>query len=108
MLSLSKDALPAWVRSGRRRFRIDHGTVVVASTLAFVLGIFRPDPLANLLLLTCSGSVRPAPVPVPTGLVAGELVVLWLTFVDTHLAGTVTVGSAAVVAPRRTSLVEAA
>jgi SSS family solute:Na+ symporter len=122
------------VRSGRRQFWINHGTVVVASTLALVLGIFRPDLLANLLLLTYSGSVQLAPanllgflrrvpvgkVPVLAGLVAGELVVLWLTFVDTHLVGTVNVGLvglganvavlalAAVVAPRRTSLVEAA
>ena len=62
----------ARVRSGRRRFRINHGTVVVASTLALVLGIFRPDLPATLLLLTRSGSVRPAPanlrrVPVGKG-----------------------------------------
>ncbi|MFF1614945.1 hypothetical protein ACFVYA_44915 [Amycolatopsis sp. NPDC058278] len=67
-----------------------------------MLGIFRPDLPANLR------RVPVGKVPVPAGLAAGELVVLWLTFVDTHLAGTVTVGSAAVVAPRRTSLVEAA
>jgi SSS family solute:Na+ symporter len=30
--------------------------------------------------------------PVLAGLVAGELVVIWLTFVDTHLVGTVNVG----------------
>jgi len=112
----------------------NHGTVVLASTLALVLGIFRPDLLANLLLLTYSGSVQLAPAnllgflkrvpvgkgPVFAGLIAGELVVVWLTFVDTHLVGTVNVGlvglgvnvvvlaAAAVVAPRRTSLVEAA
>ncbi|WP_410568385.1 sodium:solute symporter family protein [Amycolatopsis sp. cmx-4-61] len=122
------------VRSGRRQFWINHGTVVLASTLALVLGIFRPDLLANLLLLTYSGSVQLAPAnllaflrrvpvgkgPVLAGLVAGELVVLWLTFVDTHLVGTVNVGlvglganvvvlaAAAVAAPRRKSLVEAA
>lgn len=122
------------VRSGRRQFWINHGTVVLASTLALVLGIFRPDLLANLLLLTYSGSVQLAPanllgflrrvpvgkVPVLAGLVAGELVVLWLTFVDTHLVGTVNVSLVglganvvvlaltAVVAPRRTALVEAA
>ncbi len=32
----------------RERFRINHGTVVLASTLALVPGIFRPDPPANL------------------------------------------------------------
>ncbi|OXM60748.1 sodium:solute symporter family protein [Amycolatopsis vastitatis] len=96
----------ARVRSGRGQFWINHGTVVLASTLALVLGIFRPDLLANLLLLTYSGSVQLAPAnllgflrrvpvgkgPVLAGLVAGELVVVWLTFVDTHLAGTVNVG----------------
>ncbi|MEU8636316.1 sodium:solute symporter family protein [Amycolatopsis sp. NPDC048633] len=94
------------VRSGRKQFWINHGTVVLASTLALVLGIFRPDLLANLLLLTYSGSVQLAPAnllgflrrvpvgkgPVFAGLIAGELVVIWLTFVDTHLAGTVNVG----------------
>jgi SSS family solute:Na+ symporter len=94
------------VRSGRKQFWINHGTVVLASTLALVLGIFRPDLLANLLLLTYSGSVQLAPAnllgflrrvpvgkgPVLAGLVVGELVVLWLTFVDTHLVGTVNVG----------------
>jgi SSS family solute:Na+ symporter len=94
------------VRRGRKQFWINHGTVVLASTLALVLGIFRPDLLANLLLLTYSGSVQLAPanllgflrrvpvgkVPVFAGLIAGELVVIWLTFVDTHFAGTVNVG----------------
>lgn len=94
------------VRSGRKQFWINHGTVVLASTLALVLGIFRPDLLANLLLLTYSGSVQLAPAnllgflrrvpvgkgPVFAGLIAGELVVVWLTFVDTHLVGTVNVG----------------
>ncbi|GLY42325.1 putative symporter YhjB [Amycolatopsis sp. NBRC 101858] len=94
------------VRSGRKQFWINHGTVVLASTLALVLGIFRPDLLANLLLLTYSGSVQLAPAnllgflrrvpvgkgPVFAGLIAGELVVSWLTFVDTHLVGTVNVG----------------
>ncbi|GAA3530909.1 sodium:solute symporter family protein [Amycolatopsis ultiminotia] len=94
------------VRSARRQFWINHGTVVLASAFALVLGIWRPDLLANLLLLTYSGSVQLAPanllgflkkvpvgkVPVFAGLIAGELVVIWLTFVDTELAGTVNVG----------------
>jgi SSS family solute:Na+ symporter len=122
------------VRSGRKQFWINHGTVVLASTLALVLGIFRPDLLANLLLLTYSGSVQLAPAnllgflkrvpvgkgPVFAGLIAGELVVIWLTFVDTHFAGTVNVGLiglgvnvvvlalAALVVRRQTSPVEAA
>ena len=94
------------VRGERKQFWINHGTVVLASTLALVLGIFRPDLLANLLLLTYSGSVQLAPAnllgflrrvpvgkgPVLAGLVAGEIVVLWLTFVDKNLVGHVNVG----------------
>ncbi|GAB3374912.1 sodium:solute symporter family protein [Amycolatopsis echigonensis] len=96
----------ARVRSERTQFWINHGTVVLASALALVLGIFRPDLLANLLLLTYSGSVQLAPAnllgflkkvpvgkaPVFAGLLAGEVVVIWLTFVDTKLVGTVNVG----------------
>ncbi|WP_051166534.1 sodium:solute symporter family protein [Amycolatopsis orientalis] len=94
------------VRSERKQFWINHGTVVLASALALVLGIFRPDLLANLLLLTYSGSVQLAPAnllgflkkvpvgkaPVFAGLLAGEVVVIWLTFVDPKLVGTVNVG----------------
>jgi len=94
------------VRGERKQFWINHGTVVLASTLALVLGIFRPDLLANLLLLTYSGSVQLAPAnllgflrrvpvgkgPVLAGLVVGEIVVLWLTFVDKTLVGHVNVG----------------
>jgi SSS family solute:Na+ symporter len=94
------------VRGARKQFWINHGTVVLASTLALVLGIFRPDLLANLLLLTYSGSVQLAPAnvlgflervpvgkgPVLAGLIAGELVVIWLTFVDKNLVGHVNVG----------------
>ncbi|QRP43977.1 sodium:solute symporter [Amycolatopsis sp. FDAARGOS 1241] len=96
----------ARVRGERKQFWINHGTVVLASALALVLGIFRPDLLANLLLLTYSGSVQLAPAnllgflkkvpvgkgPVLAGLIAGELVVVWLTFFDTKFAGTVNVG----------------
>ncbi|WP_432851874.1 sodium:solute symporter family protein [Amycolatopsis sp. CA-161197] len=96
----------ARVRGERKQFWINHGTVVLASALALVLGIFRPDLLANLLLLTYSGSVQLAPAnllgflkkvpvgkgPVLAGLIAGEIVVIWLTFFDTKFAGTVNVG----------------
>jgi SSS family solute:Na+ symporter len=96
----------ARVRGERKQFWINHGTVVLASALALVLGIFRPDLLANLLLLTYSGSVQLAPanllgflkkvpvgkVPVFAGLIVGEIVVIWLTFFDTKLAGTINVG----------------
>jgi SSS family solute:Na+ symporter len=94
------------VRGERTQFWINHGTVVVACALALVPGIFRPDLLANLLLLTFSGSVQLAPanalgilrrVPVGKGsillgLIAGEVVVIGLTFVDTHLVGHVNAG----------------
>ncbi|MEC3981618.1 hypothetical protein QMK34_40940, partial [Amycolatopsis sp. H20-H5] len=89
-------------------FWINHGTVVIACALALVLGIFRPDLLANLLLLTFSGTVQLAPanalgflnrrlvtkVPVLCGLVAGEGVVVWLTFVEPGLLGHVNSGLA--------------
>jgi SSS family solute:Na+ symporter len=82
------------VRSERGQFWINHGTVVVACGLALMLGIFRPDLLANLLLLTFSGTAQLAPanglgflrrrlvgkVPVLLGLVVGEVVVIWLSF----------------------------
>jgi SSS family solute:Na+ symporter len=94
------------VRAPRTQFWVNHGTVVLACGLALLLGISRPDLLANLLLLTYSGSVQLAPanvlgftrrvpvgkVPVLAGLLVGELVVIWLTFVDTDLVGHVNVG----------------
>ncbi|HET6499212.1 MAG TPA: sodium:solute symporter family protein [Amycolatopsis sp.] len=94
------------VRGERKQFWVNHGTVVVACGVSLLLGIFRPDLLANLLLLTYSGSVQLAPAnvlgftrrvpigkgPVLAGLIVGELVVIWLTFFDTHLVGHVNVG----------------
>ncbi|WP_158882905.1 sodium:solute symporter family protein [Amycolatopsis anabasis] len=91
----------ARVRNERTQFWINHGTVVGACALALLLGIFRPDLLANLLLLTFSGTVQLAPanalgflrrkvvtkMPVLLGLIAGEAVVVWLTFVDPGLVG---------------------
>jgi SSS family solute:Na+ symporter len=96
----------ARVRSDRGQFWINHATVVGACGLALLLGLFRPDLLANLLLLTYSGTVQLAPanllgflrrrlvskVPVLLGLVVGELVVIWLTFVDTKLVGNFNAG----------------
>src|SRR5437588_8985152 len=84
----------ARVRNERGQFWVNHGTVVAACGLALLLGIFRPDLLANLLLLTYSGTVQLAPGnilgffrrrmvskwPVLAGIVAGEVVVIWLTF----------------------------
>jgi SSS family solute:Na+ symporter len=92
-------------RSERGQFWINHATVVVACGLALLLGIFRADLLANLLLLTFSGAAQLAPanglgllrrnpvgpVPVLLGLVVGEAVVVWLTFGGPQF-GTVNVG----------------
>ena len=95
------------VRDQRLQFWVNHGTVVAACGLALVLGIVRPDLLANLLLLTYAGSAQLAPAnafgfmkkvpvgkgPILAGLVVGELVVVWLTFVDTSAPfGTFNVG----------------
>ncbi|MEU6356607.1 sodium:solute symporter family protein [Streptomyces sp. NPDC047072] len=96
----------ARVESDRKQFWINHGTVVAACALSLLLAIFRPDLLANLLLLTYSGTVQLAPAialgflarrpvtktPVLAGLFVGELVVIWLTFWDKTLAGNVNVG----------------
>lgn len=96
----------ARVRNQRGQFRINHGTVVVACGLALLLGIFRPNLLANLLLLTYSGTVQLAPGnvlgflrrkvvgkwPVLAGIVVGEIVVIWLTFWPVAWIGTFNVG----------------
>lgn len=94
------------VRNERATFWVNQGTVVLACGLALLLGIFRPDLLANLLLLTFSGLVQLAPAnglgflrrmvvgkwPVLAGLVVGIAVVIYLTFVDTTMFGTFNVG----------------
>jgi SSS family solute:Na+ symporter len=96
----------ARVRTDRQQVRVNHLTVVVACGLALLLGIFRPGLLANLLLLTYSGTVQLAPgnglaflrkvpvgkAPVLAGLIVGEIVVIWLTFWETDLFGTFNVG----------------
>jgi SSS family solute:Na+ symporter len=96
----------ARVRGERTQFWINHGTVVVACGFSLLLAIYRPDLLANLLLLTYSGTAQLAPaialgflarrivgkVPVLAGLFAGELVVVWLTFWQKGLVGNVNVG----------------
>lgn len=113
VLTLSKDALPGWVTGvvvvaamvPAAGFWINHSMVVLASTVALVLGFLRRVPVGK--------------GPVFAGLIAGELVVGRLTFVDTHLAGTVDVGliglgvnvvvlTLAAVVRRQTSSVEAA
>ncbi|WP_405844804.1 sodium:solute symporter [Streptomyces sp. NBC_01518] len=96
----------ARVRGERTQFWINHGTVVAACGLSLLLAIFRPDLLANLLLLTYSGTVQLAPaialgfltrrpvgkVPILAGLFVGELAVIWLTFWNKDPAGNVNVG----------------
>ncbi|ASU79438.1 sodium:solute symporter [Actinopolyspora erythraea] len=92
-------------RDHRLSLVVNHGVVVVVAVLALVLGIVRPDLLANLLLLTFSGLAQLAPSFVAalgerpwlsarsavSGLLAGELVVVWLTFTDVA-TGDVNVG----------------
>jgi SSS family solute:Na+ symporter len=94
------------VKGERTQFWINHGTVVAACGLSLLLAIFRPDLLANLLLLTYSGTVQLAPaialgllarrpvgrIPVLAGLFVGELVVIWLTFWAKGLTGNVNAG----------------
>ncbi|WP_405950939.1 sodium:solute symporter family protein [Streptomyces prunicolor] len=96
----------ARVQGERTQFWINHGTVVAACGLSLLLAIFRPELLANLLLLTYSGTVQLAPaialgfltrrpvgkVPILAGLFVGELAVIWLTFWNKDLAGNVNVG----------------
>lgn len=84
----------------RVRFAVNHGVVIAVAGLALVLGILRPDLLANLLLLTFSGLAQLAPSfiaaigrrpllskwPAMVGLFFGELTVIWLTFGDVSTA----------------------
>ncbi|MFI1380219.1 sodium:solute symporter [Embleya sp. NPDC020886] len=84
-------------RTPRSGLLVNHTTVVVSVAVALILGINRPDALANLLLLTYSGLAQMAPAllyaltgrrplfrasSVAAGIVAGEAVVIWLTFGD--------------------------
>ncbi|HJP79991.1 MAG TPA: sodium:solute symporter family protein [Pseudonocardiaceae bacterium] len=94
------------VRNERAQFWVNHGTVVVAVGFSLLLGIFLPNALANLLLLTYTGLVQLAPanilgmakrrlvgkVPVIIGMVAGIAVVILLTFPFPTLFGTFDVG----------------
>ncbi|WGW11695.1 sodium:solute symporter family protein [Saxibacter everestensis] len=81
-------------KSMRTKLRINHFVVVIAASLALVLGILRPDLLANLLLLTFAGLSQLAPgitaalpkqpiaqkASVLAGIVAGVAVVMLFTF----------------------------
>ncbi|GAA3760930.1 SSS family solute:Na+ symporter [Spinactinospora alkalitolerans] len=81
-------------RGERARFAVNHGVVVASASLALVLGILRPDLLANLLLLTFSGLTQLAPAllaaigrrrlldagPAMLGMLTGVGAVIVLTF----------------------------
>ncbi|HEY3684435.1 MAG TPA: sodium:solute symporter family protein [Streptosporangiaceae bacterium] len=101
----------ARAKSPKAQFRVNQATVVVATAAALVLGLVKPDALANLLLLTFSGLDQLAPAigsallfkrnvlrapAALAGIVAGEVVVIFLTFAPADLAaslaGTVNVG----------------
>jgi SSS family solute:Na+ symporter len=87
--------------SDRGRMRMSQLAVVAVCGFALLLALVRPDLLANLLLLTYSGLVQLAPgnilgllrrrprtgLPVILGILAGEVVVIWLTFSDLTTAG---------------------
>jgi SSS family solute:Na+ symporter len=90
------------VRAGRPRtqFLTNHGTVLLVLGFALVLDLVRPGALANLLLLTYSGLIQFAPglaaglrerpllhsVSVISGIVAGEALVIWVTFAHVDIA----------------------
>jgi solute:Na+ symporter, SSS family len=94
----------------RHQFLVNQGSVVVLTAIALVLAITRPDLLANLLLLTYSGLDQLIPAialalfarrvigvrPVLAGLLAGEAVVIWLTFGHAY-SGHINVGLIALV-----------
>ncbi|WP_345942356.1 sodium:solute symporter family protein [Streptomyces sp. SID2888] len=89
---VSHNLLP--LRGERARLRSNHLCVIAASALALVLGLARPDLLANLLLLTYGGLSQLAPatvmalarrnrlgaVPALLGIVTGVATLAWLTF----------------------------
>lgn len=81
-------------RNPRAQLAVNHGFVVVAAGIALLLGLNRPDALADLLLLTFSGLAQLAPGfvavltarkllakwPVLLGMAAGVAVVWYVTF----------------------------
>jgi SSS family solute:Na+ symporter len=90
------------VRTGgpRAQFFTNHGTVLVVLGFALVLDLVRPGALASLLLLSYSGLIQFAPglaaglrerpllhsASVISGIVAGEALVIWVTFAHVHIA----------------------
>ncbi|MFG2888886.1 sodium:solute symporter [Streptomyces sp. NPDC048248] len=106
---VSHNLVPA--RGGERaRLRVNHVCVVLASGLALVLGLARPDILANLLLLTYGGLSQLAPAtvmalaarnrlaagPALLGILTGVGTLTWLTFGGSNV-GTVDTGLIALV-----------
>lgn len=100
---VSRNLIPA--RTERSRLRTNHICVVAAASLALVLGLSRPDLLANLLLLTYGGLSQLAPgilmglakknrlgaIPALLGILTGVAVLTWLTFSGADI-GTVDAG----------------
>ncbi|WP_433179334.1 sodium:solute symporter family protein [Actinoallomurus sp. CA-150999] len=88
------------LRTERAKILLNHTVVVLAAGVALVLGISRPDLLANLQLLTVSGFAQLIPAMIAAvgrrrllslpaallGLAAGETLVVWATLTDTDLA----------------------
>lgn len=93
-------------RNERAQFRVNQASVVGVTVVALVLGLTRPDLLANLLLLTYSGLNQLVPGIilalfarrmvtggwVLAGLLVGEAVVIWLTFAPVAVVGSINVG----------------
>lgn len=81
-------------RDERTQLRVNHLFAVAAAALALILGLSRPDLLANLLLLTYGGLAQLAPaivmalakkvrlgaVPALLGILSGVAALTWLTF----------------------------
>ncbi|MFB6679537.1 sodium:solute symporter [Streptomyces sp. NPDC056390] len=95
------------VRSERGQYWASQLTVLALAGLALLLALLRPDSLANLLLLTFSGLGQLAPATAAalvgrrgllgtagalSGVIAGEAVVVWLTFGATVDVGHISVG----------------
>jgi SSS family solute:Na+ symporter len=105
---IARNLAPA--RTERKQFLVNQTSVVVVTGLALTLGLTRPDLLANLLLLTFSGLDQLIPAiglallsrrvvgkwPVAAGLLAGEAIVIWLTFSNVY-SGHVNIGIVALV-----------
>jgi SSS family solute:Na+ symporter len=97
-------------RTERSQFLTNQASVVVVTGLALVLGLTRPDLLANLLLLTFSGLDQLIPAiglallarravgkwPVLAGLLVGEAIVIWLTFSHVY-SGHINIGILALI-----------